>query len=75
LNNLLDHDFSFLNRWLRPGEIAELKRNIGEYEENYRIFQSIKLYLSGRYEEYEEPFEIYIQGKKHNIGLLGSLQD
>jgi GTPase SAR1 family protein len=75
LNNLLDHDFSFLNRWLRPGEIAELKRNIDEYEENYRIFQSIKLYLSGRYEEYEEPFEIYIQGKKHNIGLLGSLQD
>jgi GTPase SAR1 family protein len=75
LDNLLNHDFSFLNRWLRSGEIAELKRKIDEYEENYRIFQSIKLYLSGRYEEYEEPFEIYIQGKKHNIGLLGSLQD
>lgn len=67
LDNLLNHDFSFLNRWLRPGKIAELEKKIGEYEENYRIFQSIKSYLSGRYEEYEEPFEIYIQGKKYDI--------
>ena len=67
LDNLLNHDFSFLNRWLRSGEIAELKRKIDEYEENYRIFQSIKLYLSGFYEKYEYPFEIYILGKKHNI--------
>jgi GTPase SAR1 family protein len=67
LDNLLNHDLSFLNRWLRSGEIAELKREIDEYEENYRIFQSIKLYLSGFYEKYEHPFEIYIQGKKHNI--------
>jgi hypothetical protein len=70
LDNLLNHDFSVLNRWFRAGEIGELKREIDEYEEykkNYRIFQSIRLYLSGFYEKYEYPFEIYILGKKHNI--------